>query len=76
MRAEMVEHGGFVWILPVVLSSDKILHIYLNKTVEPKTPATGFRAKIRPKSTHTPIESSCCGLFIDGITTLTGMDLK
>ncbi len=40
------------------------------KTVEPKTPATGFRDKIRPKSTHTPIESSLCGLFIDGITTL------
>ena len=67
----MVEHGGFVWILPVVLSSDKILHIYLNKTVEPKTPATGFDGtKIRPKSTHTPIESSRCGLFIDGMTTL------
>jgi hypothetical protein len=42
----------------------------LHKTVDPKTPATGFRAKIRPKSTHTPIESSRCGLFIDGITTL------
>ena len=45
-------------------------YIYLSKTVEPKTPATGFRAKIRPKSTHTPIESSRCGLFIDGMTTL------
>ena len=41
-----------------------------NETVDPKTPATGFGAKIWLLSTHTPIESSCCGLFIDGIITL------